>query len=361
MSHTIRDIAAALGARAEGDLDLVIIRTAEPSEAGPDALAIALDKRYAEGLAKGQARAAMLWPEADWRALGLQAAIFMPRPRYSMAGITRVFEKAVEAEPGIHPLAVIHPSAEIGANASIGPFVVVGARARIGANARILSHVSVAEDAVIGDDVLLHPGVRIGARVRIGHRFIGQPGVVIGGDGFSFVTPTPGVVEQARAEKTVTFEDQDAYVRINSLGAVRIGDDCEIGANSCIDRGTITDTVIGSGTKIDNLVQVGHNVRIGEHCLICGQAGVAGSAVIEDRAVLAGRCAVADHLRVGRNAVVMGNAGVATNVPDNAVVFGYPAVRYDQHLSMYKALRRLPKVLARLDSEKTVPKAAESD
>lgn len=361
MSHTIRDIAAALGARAEGNLDLVVARTAEPSEAGPDALAIALDKRYADGLAKGRARAAMLWPEADWQALGLEAAIFMARPRYAMAGVTRVFENVVETEPGIHPLAVVHPTAVIGANASIAPFAVIGARVRIGANARILSHVSVAEDAAIGDDVLLHPGVRIGARVQIGHRFICQPGAVIGGDGFSFVTPVPGVVEQARAEKTVTFEDQDAYVRINSLGAVRIGDDCELGANSCIDRGTITDTVIGDGTKIDNLVQIGHNARIGQHCLICGQAGVAGSAVIEDRAVLGGRSAVGDHLRIGRNAIIMGNAGVATHVPDNAMMFGYPAVRYDQHLAMFKALRRLPRFMARFEAEKTVPKAGETD
>ncbi|EEW26033.1 UDP-3-O-(3-hydroxymyristoyl)glucosamine N-acyltransferase [Rhodobacter ferrooxidans] len=362
MSHTIREIAAALGAEAEGALDLVISGVSEPATAGPDDLALAMDKTYAEALAKGGARAALLWQGADWRAMGLQAAIFAPRPRYVLAGVTRIFEKRFEIAPGIHPSAVIDPTAQIGAGAAIGAFVLIGARVQIGAGARILSHCSIAEDAVLGADAQLGAGTRIGPRVRIGDRFIAQPGAVVGGDGFSFVTPTPGLVEQARGEGVISLTEQEAYVRINSLGAVVLGDDVEVGANSCIDRGTIADTVVGNGTKIDNLVQIGHNVRIGHTCLLCGQAGVAGSTVIGDRVILGGKVSVADHLKIGSNVVIMGHSGVASNVPDNRIMMGYPAVKAEQHAEIYKAMRRLPRLAATVaELQKAVSKTGQDD
>lgn len=270
------------------------------------------------------------------------------RARYVLAGVTRVFERAPELADGVHPSAVIDPTAEIGAGARIGPFVVIGARARIGAGARIFPQVVIAEDVAIGAEALILAGVRIGARVRIGDRFIAQPGAVIGADGFSFVTPTPGNVEEARAVGVISAKAQETYVRINSLGAVRIGDDVEVGANSCIDRGTVADTVVGDGTKIDNLVQIGHNVRVGRTCLICGHVAIGGSTVIEDRVVLGGRAAIADHLTIGANSVITGNSGVASTVPPNRIMMGYPAVPMEVNVEMYKALRRLPRLLARL-------------
>jgi UDP-3-O-[3-hydroxymyristoyl] glucosamine N-acyltransferase len=347
---TMAELARALGAEVAGDGSIVVSGAAEPAAATRDQVALAMQPAFAGDLAKGAARAAILWPEADWQALGLEAAILAPRARYLLAGVTRVFDRQPEIAPGIHPTAVIDPTASLGEGASVGPFVVIDARVRIGPGARILSHVSIAEDAVIGRDALIHAGVRIGARVRIGDRFICQPNAVIGGDGFSFVTPTPGHVEEARTTGAVTAEEQDSYVRINSLGSVRIGDDVEVGASACIDRGTVADTTIGNGTKIDNQVQLGHNVRVGETCLICGQAGVGGSTVIGDRVVLGGRAAVADHLTVGANAVITGNTGVASNVPPNRIMMGYPAVPLAQNVEMYKALRRLPRVLARLEA-----------
>lgn len=359
---TVLELAEALGAAAEGDTSLVISGASEPASAAPEQIALAMQPAFAEALAQGRARAAILWSGADWRGLGLEAAVFVPRPRYAMATLTRVFDRAPEVSPGIHPTAVIDPTARLGDGAAVGPFVVVGARVRIGPGARILSHVTIYEDAVIGADALIHAGVRIGARVRIGDRFIAQPGAVIGGDGFSFVTPTPGQVEEARATGAVTSGGQDEYVRIHSLGAVAIGDDVEVGANTCVDRGTIADTTIGDGTKLDNLVQVGHNVRIGRTCLLCGHVAIGGSTVIGDRVVLAGRAAVADHVRIGSNVVITGNTAVASHVPDNRVMMGYPAVRMDQNVEMYKALRRLPRVLARLDAlQKPVSKADGSD
>jgi UDP-3-O-[3-hydroxymyristoyl] glucosamine N-acyltransferase len=349
---SIADLAEALGGEAAGDLALSVSGPAEPAQAGPDQIALAMDEAFGRDIAKGRARAAVLWPGADWRALGLEAAIFAPRARYVLARVGSVFDRPPEIAPGVHSTAVIDATAAVASDAAIGAFVVIGARARVGAGARILSHASVSEDVRIGRDCLIMQGVRIGARVVIGDRFIAQPGAVIGGDGFSFVTPTPGLVEQARATGAITAgEDENEYVRINSLGAVRIGDDVEVGANSCIDRGTVADTVIGDGTKIDNLVQLGHNVKVGRTCLICGHVGVGGSTVIGDRVVLGGKAAVADHITIGENSVITGNSGVASNVPSGRIMMGYPAVRMDQNVEIYKALRRLPRLIERLRGE----------
>jgi len=363
MSFTVQEIATALGARAEGETGLPIARAAEPAEAGPDALALAMDPKYAPGLAKGQAQAAILWDGADWQTLGLRAAIFVPRPRYAMSGLTRLMDPGPEIAPGIHPSAVIDPTAEIGENAAIGPLVVIGPRARIGPAARIAAHVSIAEDARIGSGALILQGVKIGARVVIGDRFIAQPGAVIGADGFSFVTPEKSAVENVRD----TLGDAGAaqkqnWTRIHSLGAVTIGDDVEIGANTCLDRGTIRDTEIGSGTKLDNLVHVGHNVRIGRDCLLCGQVGIAGSARIGDRVVMAGQCGVNDNIFVGDDVIAGGASKIFTNAPKGRVLLGYPAMKMETHVEAYKGIRRLPRLFAQVaELQKAVSKRSESD
>lgn len=352
MGLTVAEIAGALGADAAGNTAIVLEGAAEPGDAGPDALAMAMSPAYAEGLARGRARAALLWQGADWRALGLEAAVFAPRPRLALAAVTAAFDTGPDIAPGIHPTAVIAPSATIGPGAAVGPFAVIGAGAVIGARAHIGAHASIGTGARIGDDALLHAGVRIGPRVQIGARFIAQPGAVVGGDGFSFVTPDRSGVEEVRQTlgQRETIHAQ-AWQRIHSLGSVRIGDDVELGANSCIDRGTIRDTVIGRGTKIDNLVQIGHNCVVGEDCLFCGQVGVSGSVRIGNRVVLAGKVGVADNLFIGDDAIATGGAGVQTNVPAGRVVAGTPAVRLETHLEGYKALRRLPRILARLAAQ----------
>lgn len=349
MSHCIAEIAAALGALAEGDVTLRISAASEPSQAGATDLALAMDPKYAAGLAQGGAKAALLWVGADWRALGLQAAIFAPRGRLAMAGLSRLLDAGPVIAPGVHPMAVVDPSAQIGAGAAIGPFVVIGAGVRIGRGARIASHVSLAEGAQIGDDCLIHAGARIGARVVIGDRFICQAGAVIGSDGLSFVTPEKSGVEEIRQSlgqrDSITAQ---SWTRIHSLGSVQIGDDVEIGANCAIDRGTIRNTTIGSGTKFDNLVHIGHNVQIGRDCMICGQVGIAGSARIGDRVVLAGQCGINDNIFVGDDVICGGATKVFTNAPAGRVLLGYPAVKMETHIEMQKALRRLPRLAARV-------------
>jgi len=353
MRYTIKDIAAALGAEAFGAVDLEITHAAEPANATPDALALAMDEKYADGLAQGNAQAALLWAGADWQALGLKAAIFVPRARYAMSGVTKLLDPAPEIAPGIHPLACVDATAKIGSNAAIGPFVVIGPRAVIGKNARIANHASIAEDAVIGDDALIYAGVRISARVQIGDRFIVQPGAAIGGDGFSFVTPEKSSAERAREnlgadtladDAAKESEHNQSWTRIHSLGTVEIGNDVEIGSNSTVDRGTIRATRIGDRTKIDNLVHIGHNVEIGEDVLICGQAGMAGSCRIGNRVVIGGRVAINDNIFVGDDVVAGGGSNVFTNAPAGRVLLGSPAVKMETQLEIQKAVRRLPRM-----------------
>jgi UDP-3-O-[3-hydroxymyristoyl] glucosamine N-acyltransferase len=347
MRHRLSDLAEALGARFEGDAALTVRRAAEPQAAGPDDLAMAMSPAYAARLAEGRARAAVLHEGADWRALGLEAAIFVARPRHAMAGITAALDPGPDIAPGIHPSAVIDPSARLGQGVAVGPLAVIGPMVRIGAGGRIGPQVSIGAGTEIGPGALIHAGVRIAARVRIGARFIAQPNAVVGGDGFSFVTPEKSRVEAVRETLGQVGETApQAWVRIHSLGGVSIGDDVELGSGSTIDRGTIRDTEVGSGTKIDNLVQIGHNVIVGRDCLLCAQAGVAGSSRLGDRVVLGGHSGVADNLLVGNDAVISAATKVLSNVPAGRVMMGYPAVQMETQLEIYKAQRRLPRLAA---------------
>lgn len=349
MGHSLRDIGAALGAQVVGDADVVIRRASEPSAAGPNDLAVAMNPRYAEGLAVGKARAAILWADADWQAMGLQAAILVPRARFAMAGLTRFLDSGPLFTAGIHPLAFVDSTAEIGEGAAIGPFVAISAGVVLGPRARVASHVSIAEGARIGADALILQGAHIGARVYVGDRFICQPGAVVGSDGFSFVTAEKSRAEEIRETlgKSGKVLDQP-WVRIHSLGSVVLGDDVEIGANSCIDRGTIKDTRIGSGTKLDNLVHVAHNVQVGRDCLLCGLVGIAGSVQVGDRVVLGGQVGVSDNIFVGDDVVAGAGTLILTNAPAGRVLLGYPALKMDTHIELQKAVRRLPRLAARV-------------
>jgi UDP-3-O-[3-hydroxymyristoyl] glucosamine N-acyltransferase len=346
MTHTVEQIAAALGAQAFGATDIVVIRAAEPAMAGPDDLALAMNPKFAETLGQGRARVAMLWEGADWQALGLEAAIVAPRPRYAMAGLTRMLDAGQGFETGIHPTAFVDPEAVLGENVSVGPLAVISKGARIGAGSVIGPQCFIGWNVTIGAEAYLREAVSIGARVTIGARFIAQPGARIGGDGFSFVTAEKSSVESVR--KTLGDQGDTAaqdWTRIHSLGSVTIGDDVEIGMGATIDCGTIRDTKIGNGTKLDNQVHLGHNVVIGRNSLICGQVGIAGSATIGDNVVLAGQCGVNDNIFVGDGVIAGGGTKLMSNVPAGRTMLGYPATQMDKQVETYKALRRLPRLL----------------
>lgn len=343
---TIRQIAESLGAEAQGELDLQVAGAAEPQDAGADQLAMAMAPKYADGLKAGKALAAILWEGADWQSFGLKAAIFAPRPRMTMSGVTAMLDRGQGFAEGIHPSAVIDPSAELGEGVSVGPLTVVAAGARIGARSVIGPHCYVGSDAVIGEDAHLREMVSIGARATIGDRFRAQPGARVGGDGFSYVTPEVSGAENAR--KTLGDQGEakaQSWVRIHSLGAVTIGNDVEIGSNCTIDNGTIRDTVIGDGSKLDNLVHVGHNTRVGNDCLLCGQTGVSGSVDIGNNVVLGGQCGVVDNIFIGDGVIAGGGTKILSNVPAGRVIMGYPGVKMETHTEMYKAQRRLPRLM----------------
>ena len=346
MPHTIDEIAQAIGADVVGDGTLIIDKVAEPGSAGAHDLALAMTPKFAEGLADGMARAALMWADADWQGFGLAAAILPRRPRYAMSGLTSMLDTGQGFGSGIHPSAVIDVTAKLGADVSVGPLAVISAGAVIGARSIIGPQCFIGMDVTLGEGALLREHVSIGARATIGARFIAQPGARIAGDGFSFVTPEVSGVEAARA----SLGDQgdaksQSWNRIHSLGSVSIGDDVEVGANTSVDCGTIRDTRIGNGTKIDSLVQIGHNAVIGDHTLICAQVGVAGSANVGNYVVLGGHSGVSDNIFVGDGAILGGGTKVLSNVPAGRAMLGYPATQMDRQMEIYKAQRRLPRIL----------------
>ncbi len=363
MAYTIAEIAKALGLTPVGDTSLKVQGVAEPALAGPDELALAMKPDYAARLGEGAAQAAMLWHDADWESYGLKAAILSPRPRYALADLSHMMDPGPGYGAGVHPSAVVDPSAELGEGVSVGPLAVIDAGAKIGAGSVIGPQVHIGAEVTIGEGGMVHAGARIGARVTIGKRFICQPGAVIGGDGFSFVTPEASDVEVARKDISgETARSSQQWARIYSLGAVTIGDDCEVGANACIDRGTIRDTVIGDGTKVDNLVQVGHNCVIGKDCLLCGCVGLAGSITIGNSVVLAGQVGVSDNITIGDNVIAGGASVILSNVPAGRAVLGYPAMKMDAHVESYKGIRRLPRLFREVaELKKAVSKLTGND
>lgn len=352
MAVTIGELARELNAESWGDLSLLVTGAGEPANTEPvgeegGQIALAMAPKYAKTLKPGSMAILAVGMNPD--EYNLKAAIFAPRPRLVMAGLTRAFDPGPDIAPGIHETAVIDPMAVIGEGANIGALAVIGAGVQIGRNARIGSHVSIGRNTQIGDDAIIHPGAKIAHGVTAGDRLIVQPGAAIGGDGFSFVTPEESGIEEIR--RTLGEREdikQQHWTRIHSLGGVEIGDDVEVGANTTIDRGTIRSTRIGSGTKIDSLVQIGHNVVIGDDCLLCGLVGVAGSSKIGNRVVLAGQVGVSDNIEIGDDVIAGGASKIFTRVPAGRVILGHPAVKMETQMEIQKATRRLPRLAAQI-------------
>jgi UDP-3-O-[3-hydroxymyristoyl] glucosamine N-acyltransferase len=344
MSHNAASIAEAVRGTLTGDGSLAVRDVLQlPNEAGPEDLVLAMEKHDLPLLGPSGARIAMIASGMPVPA-GLAACIEVRRPRHALAILLRLFERPVHAFPGRHHSAVIDPTATLGSDVSVGAFVRVGAGAKIGRNTILMPHVVIGAEASVGEDCLFHAGVQVGERVRIGNRVILQMNATIGADGFSFVSSAEVAKTAGEVRST-----KSPLQRVNSIGSVVLGDDVELGACTTIDRSTIADTVIGRGTKIDNLVMVAHNCAIGENCMISGQTGIAGSCEIGNRVVLGGKTGVADHLRVGDDAVVAGRGGVLRHVPPKAVLIGGPAEPHAQTIDRLRNEARMSRYLARVD------------
>lgn len=351
-----RVLAAALEGRVTGAAEVEVSRAVHPAEASCEGdVAIAVSPDTLRILGESRAKIALVPEGADFAHEHFQTVIFIRPSRSSLPAITQIFRHCPEVCPGIHPTAVVESGAVIGEGATIGPLVVIGAGASVGPRSVILSQATLAAGARLGADCLVYPGVRIGWGCRVGDRVVLHHNASIGADGFSFVPTRPGALEAAQGGGCAAPIDleRNELQKIHTLSIVEIGDDVEVGALTAIDRGTLKPTRIGAGTKIDDLVMIGHNVEIGTDCLLCGQVGLAGGVTVGDGAVLGGRVGVADHLKIGAWAVVGAAACVGTNVPAGAVYAGYPAVPRAEALENLKLMRRVRRLLARMAEVKS--------
>lgn len=328
----LRDLARELGAALIGDGEIMITGAAGIEHAGPGDITFLARPQLAGQLADCAASALIIGPRLEPD----RPALRVDEPYQAFARLLARLATPLDRlfAPGIHATAVVAADAELAAGVSLGPGAVVGAGCRLGTGVRLGPHVVLEPDVTVGDDCVLYAHVVVRERCRLGRRVILHPGCVIGADGFGYLPTASGMM------------------KIPQIGTVVIADDVELGANTCIDRATTGTTVIGAGTKLDNLVQVGHNVHIGRGCVFSAQTGVSGSCVIGDGVFMGGQVGLADHLRVGDKVQIGAKSGVHKDVAAGQTLFGYPALEARESMRIAAALRRLPelvKTVARLE------------
>lgn len=318
----LQTIAATAAAQPSVAAAASFIGVAPLQTAGASEVSFLDNRRYADALAATTAGAVIVHPDMAARVPAGSIALVTREPYLAWARVCTLFFPVPPATPGIHPTAAVDPTAQVDPSAEIGPYAVIGPDAQVGPRCRLAAH------ATLGEAVTLGADCRIGAHVSISHAIIGSrvvvyPGARIGQDGFGFASSAAG------------------HVSVPQLGRVLIGDDTEIGANSCIDRGSAQDTVIGPGCRIDNLVQIGHNVRLGRACVIVAQVGISGSTILEDFVVMGGQSAVAGHVRIAAGARIGAQAGVISDIPARAEMVGSPAQPVRQFFRQVATLKRL--------------------
>jgi len=319
-----------VGGELRGDPQARVSAVAPLDRAGSSHLTFLANAKYAELAASRELGVVLVTPQlADQT--GARARIVVENPHEAMLPLLPRLYPPVEHRPGIHPTAVLGRGVTLGDDVSIGAYVVIGDGARIGARCRIDPHVTMGAGVSIGDECQLYPSVTLYSGTEIGARVRVHAGARLGSDGFGYV-----------------FRD-GAHVKIPHVGRCIVEADVEIGANSTIDRGSIDDTVIGAGTKIDNLVHVAHNVRIGRLCLLMAQVGIAGSARVEDGCILAGQAGISGHLTIGRGARLAAQAGVFGSIPAGETWSGYPARPHREALRAQAAMFKLPSLIRALE------------
>ncbi|MDB5099154.1 MAG: UDP-3-O-[3-hydroxymyristoyl] N-acetylglucosamine deacetylase [Cyanobacteria bacterium RYN_339] len=323
--HRLSDLAAHVGGQVFGDQDVTGV--ADPADAGPSDLVFLLEPKYAD--------AALASPAAMVVKTRLDSAkpqIVVANPRLAMARIMALFARPAPYA-GVHPTAVIDPTAVVDPSAMVGPYVTVGAHSVVGADTLLHAGVAIARHVTVGVKCILYPRVVVYDDCVIGDRVILHAGTVVGSDGYGF-----------------TPDERKRHLKIPQLGNVVIGDDVETGANVAIDRATMGSTVIGRGTKLDNLVHIGHNDRIGEDCLIVSQTGLSGSVTVGDRVTLAGQVGVAGHLDIGSDSMVLARAGVTKSLPAKSFVSGFPARPHREELKRMAAVNQIDALRKELDA-----------
>ncbi len=320
----LSELASALGCALEGDGAIEIRALRGIREAGPGDLTFLANPRYQEALAASRAAAVILGPDAPRPPM---AALRTPNPYLAFACALTLLHPTPQEPPGVHPSAVLEEGVRLGPGVRIGALCFVGARSEIGEGSSLAPQVHVGRGARLGRGCVIRPRAVLADGCWLADRVVVQSGAVIGGDGFGYARDREG-----------------RYHKIPQVGRVVLEDDVEVGANTTIDRATLGETRIGRGTKIDNLVQIAHNVVVGQDTVIVAQVGISGSTTIGSRVTLAGQVGIVGHLRVGDDVTIGAQAGVTKDVPAKAVVLGSPAIPHVEFKRQVAALARLPEL-----------------
>jgi len=324
MQKTLSEIAELIGGKVSGDGKIIITGVAGIKEAREGDITFLANPKYFPLIDKTRASAIIISKDAGSAS---KPVVLTDNPSLAFAKVVASFAPCETKHPkGIHPSAVLGKNVKLGKNVAIGPYAVVEDEVSIGDNSIIYSGCFIGNNTVIGKDTLIYANVSIRERISIGDRVVIHSGTVVGSDGFGFANIS------------------GLHHKIPQIGTVEIADDVEIGANVTIDRARFEKTIIGRGTKIDNLVQIAHNVVIGENSIIVAQAGISGSTVIGNNVTLAGQAGLVGHITVGDNAIVAAQGGVTKSVPANTMVSGYPAKPHDIAKKVNACVQNLPRL-----------------
>lgn len=326
---TTGQIARIVGADLLGPSDIVITRPAGVDEAVEGEICFIRSEQFAPNWHASQASAALVRRGVQVTQRPRSALLIVDDADLAMVDLLKhIAGKPSSAPPGIHPSAVVDPTATIAPDASVGPHCVVGPNSTIGPKATLVASISIAEDCTVGAATTIHPGAVLYKGTTLGDRCLLHANVVVGADGFGF-RPNP---------------DGSGHIKIPHIGSVIIGNDVEIGANSCIDRGIFAPTTIGDGTKIDNLVQIGHNCVIGRGCVICGHTGIGGSSKLGDGVTIGGKVGVPDNITIGAGATLGGGSLAHEDIPPGQVWIGVPAQPARDAMACHAVFRKLPQL-----------------
>lgn len=336
---TLGRLAELLGAELSGSPDVVVLRPGPSDTTDGSALTFAIDAKNVESAVSSAAAAVLVKPGVTMA----KPTLAVPSPRIAFGKFLAMCVRPLPSKVGIHPTAVVDPSAVVDETAHVGPYVVIEEDAIVGPGVRIYPFAYVGDRCVIEADTKIYPHAVLVQDVYIGARSIVHSGAVLGADGFGF------------------YWDGERHQKIPQVGGVRVGVDAEIGAMTAVDRATAGHTMIGNGTKIDNLVQIAHNVRVGEHLVIAAQGGIGGSAIVGDRTMMAGRAAISDHVTIGADSILLGRASATTDLPGGGMYLGYPASPVMEENRMRASLRKLPDLLKRVKALEAKMRAIEED
>jgi UDP-3-O-[3-hydroxymyristoyl] glucosamine N-acyltransferase len=341
----LEQIAHVIGGTVHGDAK-IFVESVSPSPlmAKEEELAFVFEQKLVKKLAQCKARA-IVAPLGTEKEFPDRNMILVERPNLAIQRVlTALAPKRYLPAEGIHPTAVIDDTAELAAEVAIGPYVVIGPKSKIGARTVIMSHTVIGGEVVIGEDCVIYPSCLIADFIKIGNRVILQQGASLGSDGFGYVTEHPSNLEKNMAgQKDFTYEP-NPLLKIPQIGTVVVEDDVEIGSYTTIDRATMGATVIGSGSKIDNLVMVAHNNRIGKDVLVIANAAIGGSCVIGDRCVLGGSANLSDHVHMGNDSVLSGGSGAMRDLGEGEIHAGLPAAPAREYFSQVANIKRMPRV-----------------